>query len=50
MKKKPEVSAKARSVGGYCKHLRPYGKRVANKSTRKLGKAIANGAGKPIDS
>jgi hypothetical protein len=38
MKKTYDTSAKARAANGYCKHLRPYGKRLANKATRKLGK------------
>jgi hypothetical protein len=38
MKKNPETSKGARHAGGYCKHLRPYAKRVANKGTRKVAK------------
>ncbi len=38
MKKTYPVSKKARSYCGWWKHLRPFGKRQANKSTRKLGK------------
>ena len=36
MKKNPQTSDKARSIGGYRKHLKPFGKRVANKATRRL--------------
>jgi len=44
MKKKYDTSAKARSAVGWWKHLRAWGKRLANKATRKLGKrsVIAN--------
>lgn len=44
MKKHPEVSAKSRSATGWHKHLRRYGKRLANKSTRKKLKVIAEDA------
>jgi hypothetical protein len=37
MKKHPTSKA-ARAFTGHWKHLRPMGKRVANKSTRKMGK------------
>jgi hypothetical protein len=40
MKKQLPTSAKARAAWGYHKHLRPFGKRAANKATRKLGKRI----------
>ncbi len=40
MKKFPETSRKARMARGYWKHLRPDGKRQANKATRKLNKRI----------
>jgi len=39
MKKTYPVSEKARSATGWHKHLRKDGKRVANKSRRKLLKA-----------
>jgi hypothetical protein len=32
------TSKKARSAFGYCKHLRPCGKRMANKATRRLAR------------
>ena len=38
MKKKYGKGGKARSCYGWCKHLRKYGKRLANKATRKEGK------------
>jgi hypothetical protein len=38
MKKLPETTRKARMAFGYHKHLRPVGKRMANKATRKIGK------------
>lgn len=38
MKRKPETSKKARSAYGYKQHLRPTGKRMANKATRKVHK------------
>lgn len=28
-----------KSGGSWCKHLRPYGKRLANKATRRGGKS-----------
>jgi hypothetical protein len=34
-----QISSKARSVAGRCDHLRPFGKRVANKSSRRIVKA-----------
>ena len=40
MKKKYPTSKKARE---WAKHLRPDGKRIANKSTRKINDSIANG-------
>jgi len=40
--KKTESATKAHASVGYCKHLRPFGKRLANKATRRNGKkAIA---------
>lgn len=39
MKKRPATSKKARASTGYQKHLRPAGKRAANKATRRIGKA-----------
>ncbi len=39
MKGKYPVSHKAGSGVKFNKHLRPFGKRMVNKSTRKLGKA-----------
>ena len=38
MKKTP--NAGKASNASYCKHLRKYGKRLANKATRKAGKKI----------
>lgn len=38
MKKKYGKGGKARSYCGWWKHLRKYGKRLANKATRKAGK------------
>jgi len=38
MKKKPETSAKVHGPYGHHKHLRSDGKRLANKSTRAIGK------------
>lgn len=32
------TSKKAKGSTGYCKHLRKYGKKVANKSTRRITK------------
>ncbi len=40
MKKKYPTSNKARAVKGYCKHLKPWGKRLANKATRKINKIV----------
>lgn len=37
MKKTPEAT-KAAGLCGYWKHLRPYGKKLANKATRKAAK------------
>jgi len=39
MKKSVETSMKARSCGGYAKHLKPYTKRLANKASRRIAKA-----------
>lgn len=36
MKKTYGVSKKTKGAFGYCKHLRKYGKRRANKDTRKM--------------
>ena len=41
MKKYPETSKKARSAYGFNKHLRPAGKRLANKATRRIVKVSA---------
>lgn len=38
MRKTPGAT-KAHGACGYCKHLRRYGKRLANKATRKAGRA-----------
>jgi len=38
MRKQYQTSKKARSYTGWWKHLRKYGKRVANKSSRSLSK------------
>lgn len=40
MNKKIPTSAKARAANGYCKHLRKYGKRLANKATRRIMKVV----------
>jgi hypothetical protein len=37
MKKTPGAS-KARGACGYCKHLRKFGKRLANKASRRQAK------------
>ena len=39
MRKTPEAT-KAHGAYGYCKHLRKYGKRLANKASRKAGKKV----------
>jgi hypothetical protein len=36
--RKTEGATKAHASVGYHKHLRPFGKRLANKATRKNGK------------
>ena len=36
--KKTVGASKARGSCGYCKHLRKFGKRLANKATRRVGK------------
>jgi hypothetical protein len=47
MKKTYATSKKASSAVGYNVHLRPFGKKLANKSTRKIAKkAIAAGGEK----
>ena len=38
--RKTEGASKAGASVGYHKHLRKYGKRLANKATRKAGKRI----------
>jgi len=38
MKKQPSTSTKSRVFTGTKKHLRPEGKRVANKATRRIGR------------
>lgn len=38
MKKTP-AATKAHAACGYCKHLRAFGKRLANKAARKAAKA-----------
>ena len=37
--KKTAGASKAKASAGYCKHLRPDGKRLANKASRKHAKA-----------
>jgi hypothetical protein len=39
--KKTEGATKAHGSCGYCKHLRKFGKRLANKATRRAGKNAA---------
>jgi hypothetical protein len=39
MRKTPGAS-KAGAAAGYCKHLRRFAKRLANKASRKYGKAL----------
>ena len=36
--RKTEGASKARGMCGYWKHLRQFGKRLANKASRKFGK------------
>lgn len=36
--RKTEGATKAHGYCGYCKHLRKYGKRLANKASRKAGR------------
>jgi hypothetical protein len=38
--KKTEAATKAHGSVGYWKHLRPFGKKLANKATRRNGKII----------
>lgn len=37
--RKTEEAKKASAAFGYCKHLRPYGKRLANKAVRRITKS-----------
>ena len=37
--RKTEDAKKAHAAFGYCKHLRPYGKRLANKAVRRAVKS-----------
>lgn len=39
--KKTESATKATAAYGFCKHLRPIGKRIANKASRKHAKREA---------
>jgi hypothetical protein len=41
--KKTEAATKAHAAYGYNKHLRPHGKRLANKATRKNAKRLLAG-------
>ena len=38
--KKTEAATKAHAAFGWHKHLRPYGKRLANKATRRHAKRL----------
>lgn len=38
--RKTEAATKAHAAVGWHKHLRPYGKKLANKATRKNAKRI----------
>lgn len=38
--RKTDGATKAQAAVGYCKHLRPFGKKMANKASRKHGKAL----------
>ncbi len=40
--RKTEGASKARGAFGYCKHLRKFGKRLANKASRRFGKLAIN--------
>lgn len=40
--RKTESAGKAKG-SSYCKHLRKFGKRLANKATRRQGNSDANG-------
>jgi hypothetical protein len=40
--KKTDAATKAHGSMGYWKHLRKFGKRLANKATRRNGKKVAN--------
>ena len=40
--KKTAGATKAHGSCGYCKHLRKFGKRLANKAARKFGNKISH--------
>lgn len=41
--RKTEGARKAQVCSGYCKHLRKWGKRLANKASRRHAKGAING-------